>query len=247
MGRRKTAVRPPSCGGSGAGGLCDKAGIVRMGRMSSVRRGRARVQQALEALRLGLTLGRFVAGRPIVIADEARGLGLSTTPVREALCWLGGEGLVERGGAGGFFAPRLEPALIARQYAMRRLCLLQTEGPPIAPPPEGLIAGGTAADRLPAWRLQRAGAFPKSVALSPGRVGWWESELTAWKKMRSCGSLSTPVAERPCTLPSKHKSNGLAGTLHSPATAKPETPMAERVKSRRRRLQVHPGQLDFGF
>lgn len=117
-------------------------------------------QQALEALRLGLTLGRFVAGRPIVIADEARGLGLSTTPVREALCWLGGEGLVERGGAGGFFAPRLEPALIARQYAMRRLCLLQTEGPPIAPPPEGLIAGGTAADRLLAtwrWRVRALG------------------------------------------------------------------------------------------
>lgn len=105
----------------------------------------------------------------------------------------------------------------------------------------------TGLSRSTAWRLQRAGAFPKSVALSPGRVGWWESELTAWKKMRSCGSPSTPVAERPCTLPSKHKSNGLAGTLHSPATAMLETPMAERVKSRRRRLQVHPGQLDFGF
>lgn len=105
----------------------------------------------------------------------------------------------------------------------------------------------TGLSRSTAWRLQRVGAFPKSVALSPGRVAWWESELTAWKKTRSSRSLDMPAAEHACTLPRKHNSNGLAGTLNPPASAMPEIPTAERVKRRRHRLQVHPAQIDFDF
>ena len=33
---------------------------------------------------------------------------------------------------------------------------------------------------LTAWRLGRQGAFPKSIALSPGRVAWRRADLEAW-------------------------------------------------------------------
>lgn len=39
--------------------------------------------------------------------------------------------------------------------------------------------------RSTAWRLQNAGEFPLPVVLSPGRVGWSEREVTAWKRSRS--------------------------------------------------------------
>lgn len=115
---------------------------------------------ALDDLRGRLAEGRFPAGRPIVIADEARTLQLSTTPVREALCWLGGEGLIERGGAGGFVAPRLDASLVAQRYALRRLYLMQTQGHAVEPPPSGLIVEAAPADRLRAtwrWRVRAIG------------------------------------------------------------------------------------------
>lgn len=118
----------------------------------SVTRTRDPFGQALEAIRRACADGRYAPGRPVVISDEALALRLSTTPVREALCWLGGEGLVERGGAGGFFAPRLEAGVLAQRYGFRRLCLLQTTMRMEGPPPPGLLPG-TAADRLvPFWR-----------------------------------------------------------------------------------------------
>ncbi|MFA4937648.1 GntR family transcriptional regulator [Brevundimonas sp.] len=145
--------------------LCASAKSVRLpiscapGNYAPMTRARDPFQHALDSLRSRLTAGRYRAGRPIVIADEARRLSLSTTPVREALCWLGGEGLVERGGAGGFFAPRLEAALVARRYELRRLYLLCAHDRPVDPP-EGLIDADTAVVRLQAvwaWRLGALG------------------------------------------------------------------------------------------
>jgi prophage regulatory protein len=34
------------------------------------------------------------------------------------------------------------------------------------------------------WRLYRRGLFPRPVRLSPGTVGWRESEITAWLEQR---------------------------------------------------------------
>jgi len=39
--------------------------------------------------------------------------------------------------------------------------------------------------RTTIWRLQRRGYFPLSVRLSPGRVGWLESEISAWLAERA--------------------------------------------------------------
>lgn len=77
----------------------------------------------LESLRARAEQGAFTPGAPVVIIEEARRLKLSATPVREALGWLCGFGLIERAPLGGFLAPRLDAALVRDRFAFRLLCL----------------------------------------------------------------------------------------------------------------------------
>lgn len=79
---------------------------------------------ALDGIRDRAQAGGYAGGRPIVIVDEARRLGVSTTPVREALSWLCGEGLIERGPSGGFLAMRLDGGAVRDRYGFRLVCLL---------------------------------------------------------------------------------------------------------------------------
>lgn len=105
--------------------------------------------QALAALRHSARTGGFAPGRPVVIQDEARRLRLSTTPVREALSWMCGEGLLERAPLGGFVAPRLDASILANLYRFRLLCLQ-----------EALARGGEwTVDGPNAGRLQVADVF----------------------------------------------------------------------------------------
>jgi predicted DNA-binding transcriptional regulator AlpA len=46
--------------------------------------------------------------------------------------------------------------------------------------------------RSTAWRRQKAGDFPLAVQISPGRVGWWESEVNRWKAARTHRSAAPP-------------------------------------------------------
>lgn len=78
---------------------------------------------ALRTLRERAIAGVFSPGKPIIILDEAQSLGLSTTPVREALAWLGGEGLIARAPAGGYAGLQLDPASLASRYRLRLHCL----------------------------------------------------------------------------------------------------------------------------
>src|SRR5690606_3767999 len=77
---------------------------------------------ALESLRARAEQGVYAPGCPVVITDEARRLNLSTTPVREALVWLSGFGLIERSPTGGFLTPRLERAIVRDRFAFRLQC-----------------------------------------------------------------------------------------------------------------------------
>ncbi|WP_312082798.1 GntR family transcriptional regulator [Brevundimonas sp.] len=81
---------------------------------------------ALDSLRRRLMDGAFGPGAPIVILDEARRLGLSTTPVREALAWLSGAGLVDHSPTGGYRAPGLDAGAVRNAYAFRNACLLMS-------------------------------------------------------------------------------------------------------------------------
>jgi prophage regulatory protein len=38
------------------------------------------------------------------------------------------------------------------------------------------------------WRLEKTGAFPRRVQLTPGRVGWLEGEIDQW--------IESKIAER---------------------------------------------------
>lgn len=80
--------------------------------------------RALDEIRASAEAGVYPPGQPIVIADEARRLALSTTPIREALSCLCGEGLIERGPSGGFVAPRFDPGALRDRYEFRLACLL---------------------------------------------------------------------------------------------------------------------------
>lgn len=65
---------------------------------------------ALSAMRQFAEAGRFVPGEAIVVTELAAEVGLSATPVREALACLAGEGLIERRRGQGYFYPFLTPA-----------------------------------------------------------------------------------------------------------------------------------------
>ncbi|QTC90313.1 GntR family transcriptional regulator [Brevundimonas goettingensis] len=79
---------------------------------------------ALQTLRQQAVDGVFAPDRAIVILDAAHGLRLSTTPVREALAWLGGEGMVERSPNGGYTGLRQDAASVRGRYRLR-LALLK--------------------------------------------------------------------------------------------------------------------------
>lgn len=78
---------------------------------------------ALQTLRRLASEGAFASDRPIIILDEAQRLRLSTTPVREALAWLGGEGMIERAPNGGYIGLRQDATSVAGRYRLR-FCLL---------------------------------------------------------------------------------------------------------------------------
>nr|WP_316627016.1 AlpA family phage regulatory protein [uncultured Brevundimonas sp.] len=107
--------------------------------------------------------------------------------------------------------------------------------------------------RSTAWRMQRSGDFPTPVTVSPGRVGWWESELTAWKGARgTTGALRPPSRPR---LPGMSRQapgrsmtatpTGACGRQATSEISKMD-PESQPVRKRRAR-PVHVDQIDFGF
>lgn len=74
---------------------------------------------ALASLRDRARRGVQAPGEPVVILDEAARLRLSTTPIREALAWLGGEGLLDRTPKAGYRAPLLDAALLRDRLWLR--------------------------------------------------------------------------------------------------------------------------------
>lgn len=112
--------------------------------------------------------------------------------------------------------------------------------------------------RSTAWRMERDGAFPHRVRVSPGRVGWWESELTNWKRSRT-GELPAPPSRKPTRSP---RLPGMARSMPRPKAAAPraipqEQPAPDRLSPEpaaraqpKRALAKRTGsvdQIDFGF
>ncbi|MNX96272.1 Prophage CP4-57 regulatory protein (AlpA) [compost metagenome] len=107
----------------------------------------------------------------------------------------------------------------------------------------------TGVSRTTAWRMRRTGEFPRSVVLSPGRVGWWESELAAWRKTRGGRVFAPPSRPRPAESTRRMRPPEPSACLPQEAEAqeasRPRATLAPRGV--RRRVFVHPDQIDFGF
>lgn len=110
--------------------------------------------------------------------------------------------------------------------------------------------------RSTAWRMERDGLFPGRVRISAGRVGWWESELNAWKRSRNDPLPSAPP-RKPARAP---RLPGMARSMPMPKTAATpdiggKTPASENqvsgqvrpAQQRGRRSPASVDQIDFGF
>lgn len=86
-------------------------------------RNRDPFSSALAAVRERIKSGALRGGAPVIVADEAERLKLSTTPVREALAHLSGEGLVARTGSRGYMTVRLDRSAAQDQYTLRSLLI----------------------------------------------------------------------------------------------------------------------------
>jgi predicted DNA-binding transcriptional regulator AlpA len=81
------------------------------------------------------------------------------------------------------------------------------------------VARSTGLSRTTAWRLQKRDDFPAPYAISPGRVGYREEEVEAWRVSRG------PSAARPRTAPDVGPAAPVAvpppGQVTSPVNATP--------------------------
>lgn len=92
--------------------------MLRKDRNLNMARNRDPFTQALASLRERIHSGSLAGGSPIIVQDEAERLRLSTTPIREALARLSGEGLVERASSGGYVTLRLDATAARDRWAM---------------------------------------------------------------------------------------------------------------------------------
>lgn len=124
---------------------------------------------ALASIRDRIQTGALAGGASVIVLEEAQRLRMSTTPIREALARLCGEGLVERATPGGYVALRLDAAAARDRYAMQHHYLHIAIDPdrrphrPAPPAPRrGSVAPGQAVDAL----------FSSVVSISGSRTLW---------------------------------------------------------------------------
>jgi predicted DNA-binding transcriptional regulator AlpA len=132
-----------------------------------------------------------------------------------------------------------------------------TTGPESGGPGDRLLPWGKVKDitglsRTTAWRRQKVGDFPLAVVISPGRVGWWESEVNRWKVSRShraAGPVVPPngssrSASRP-PAPVRSPETAVVPVV-SVAADRASTP-ALPPRARSRRSSTCEGQIAFEF
>ena len=71
-----------------------------------------------------ITQAEARAGDPLTVQEIAAASGLSATPLREAMAWLCGQGLVERRPGRGYFVPSVTARSVADIYGLHRRYLL---------------------------------------------------------------------------------------------------------------------------
>lgn len=96
------------------------------------------------------------------------------------------------------------------------------------------VGRATGLSRTTAWRLQRRGDFPQAYTISPGRVGFLECEVEAWKASRRVepGVVRQPMRQA-ATRDRSPKGIEPAKTVGSPA--RDREPVARQGAPPRRR------------
>jgi predicted DNA-binding transcriptional regulator AlpA len=92
------------------------------------------------------------------------------------------------------------------------------------------VCRATGLSRTTAWRLQKRGDFPTPYAISPGRVGYREDEVEAWRISRD-HSPSRPRFERAAASlrPSAVPQSQVPAPRPEPAAAPtPDSPVVDR-------------------
>lgn len=85
--------------------------------------------------------GERTAGDPLAVQDIAAAVGVSATPLREAMAWLCGQGLVERRPGRGYFMPAVSARAVADAYGLhRRYLLWSLESRGALPPDDRRVA-----------------------------------------------------------------------------------------------------------
>ena len=105
----------------------------------------------------------------------------------------------------------------------------------------------TGISRTTAWRLQKAGDFPLPVVISPGRVGWRESELEAWKASRAPRRASSRATSPPARPDPQRSFLHLAEAPEPLPPARSEPEPRKPKPAPRRRATRDSAQLGFDF
>lgn len=105
---------------------------------------------------------------------------------------------------------------------------------PHAPPadylPWKVVAKRTSLSRTTAWRMQRRDDFPRPYAISPGRVGYREDEVDAWRVSRDVSRARARTSGRSKDVAAAPETAG-ASPPGTPATSRGPglAPMAQGV------------------
>lgn len=130
--------------------------------------------------------------------------------------------------------------------------MLDTSNPPLgSPAPDDRILPWlkvrdiAGISRTTAWRLQNIGEFPRPVMLSPGRVGWRESDIRAWRASRVPRGQPAPAPLfDPCRPPAPRTNPRAEPSPQAPLDA----PKAlVRASAARRQRRPPNDQLSFDF
>ncbi len=122
---------------------------------------------ALNSLRLRAHRGEFAPGQSVVVVEEARRLGMSHTPVREALACLCGEGVIERATNEGFLYPRLDVGVTRDRFRFRATLLQFSLG--------ALATGGVASPSKPPHTLTTLPGHLARLVRAHGNVALYEA------------------------------------------------------------------------
>lgn len=151
--------------------------------------------QALSSLRERIQSGLLPGGAPVIVQDEARRLRLSTTPIREALARLSGEGFVDRAPSGGYVTMRFDAPAVRDRYAMHGEYLhfaIRLNGRALdgAAPPLPSTSTSTPGEEAPGFAVDR---FFSSIVCSAGNQVLWEGYTKVSRQLETLRRLEPLV------------------------------------------------------